>query len=1185
MNRLFKLPSAAGAVHGVAMSLLLLLLCMSWPQNLMAQDFPALDKKFTYKAVRKPLPAVLKDIRAITGIRFTYNLEEVEQQPSITLDVKDMPLRDLLQQLLEKTNLKYSTGLAGIVIFPRDPLPEGKEKKGFFVSGQVTDKQGVALSGVTIQAQHSKIGTNTADDGMFFLVVEESDQLRISRLGMKPLLVAAKRNEFLKIAMDSVVQEIREVVVNGYQVIDKRMSTAAVFKLDAADIIQPGQATVDKMLQGKVPGLMIVNNSGSPNAVPKMRIRGTSTFIGNAAPVWVIDGVIKEDPVDLTPAQLNEAMGGAQGANFAILGNAVSGLNPYDIESMTFLKDAAATAVYGIRAANGVIVITTKKGKSGPAQLSYNGTMTFQARPSYSQFQLMNSRQRVDLSRELLAEGLKNYNIPKNVGYESLVQKFLNKQISLDEMNAGTAAMETINTDWFSSLFRPALSNSHSLSLTGGNEKTNYYTSFNYANNGGAAKEDGNKQYSVLLNLHGVVSKRLTIDIGANASYIRSSGYYNINPFDYAVTTARTIDKNLLIDAGLSDELHLPLTYNIANEISQTTNTATTTNTMLTASLNYQIARAWKWNTLLSGQLGSTEGMQAAYDRSNMISTIRRYDFGEVVTDTMRKSSPLPYGGIANINHENMVALNMRNQLEYNQGVFGGRDRVSVMVGNEIKSLQRRGFSSVELGYFPDRGQSFFAGEYNVGGNAAVSSQYYHKPMIINTQNNNMGFYAAATYCLMGKYVVSVTGRADGSNRFGQYSNQRFLPNMVFSGSWDAGRESWLSDSRIITGLRFHASYGTQGNVVDQVGPELIASYPASPIDPGSGEYILHTKSLAYPNLRWEKTYQTNAGVELSLFNGRVNFNAEAYMKKSVDLLATKELPFEYGINSMLINAGDMSNSGFDLFLQVVPLRTNKAEISCDFTYSRNYNNIVSSQYSNLYTNYLAGNALIPGKPINSLWSYSYAGLDHNTGVPRFNNTGTFKSTDVDPGSFLVYSGRKDPLITMGFNPRVRYGAFTMNLNMYLSYGNYKRLNQIYGPGISGGAPIPGWNMPVLLSQRWRKPGDEAFTDVPAFGAERRVQIPSSQVGEFVYAMYDQSDLRVVNASFLRCRTMNLFYRVSPGVCRKAGVKGVNIGGAVSNPFTIASKKLLGQDPETLGTGTTALPITKSYSFTLNVMF
>lgn len=1185
MNRLFKLTSAGRAVHGVAMSILLLLLCITLSPHLSAQDLPALDKKFTYKAVKKPLPAVLKDIRILAAVRFTYNVEEVEQQPPVTIDVKNTPLRELLKLLLEKTDLEYSTGMAGIIIFPK-VQPEGQpERKGFFLSGQVTDKQGLALSGVTVQGIASKVGTNTTEDGMFFLVVEEADKIRVSRLGMKPMIVAVKKGEFAKIAMDSVIQEIREVVVNGYQVIDKRMSTAAVFKLDAADIIQPGQSSVDKMLQGKVPGLMIVNNSGSPNAVPKMRIRGTSTFIGNAAPVWVIDGVIKEDPVDLTPAQLNEAMGGAQGANFSIIGNAVSGLNPFDIESMTFLKDAAATAIYGIRAANGVIVITTKKGKSGPAQLSYNGTLTFQARPSYAQYQLMNSRQRVDLSRELMADGLNNYNV-RNVGYESLVKQFLNKQITLDELNARTADMEKLNTDWFGRLFRPAVSNNHSLSLTGGNDKTNYYTSFNYANNSGAAKEDGNKQYSVLLNLHSAITKRLSIDIGANASYLRSSGYYSVNPFDYAVTAARTIDPSLLIDKGISGTLHMPLTYNIGNEINQTTNTATTTNTMLTAALHYQVANGWKWTTLLSGQLGSTEGMQAAYDRSYLISAERGYDFGAAVSDSLRKLSVFPYGGLANINHENLVVLNMRNQLEYSRSLFDSRDRLYVMVGNEIKSLQRKGFSSVELGYFPDRGQTFFSGEYNTGGGAVKGGTYYHTPIIVNTLNNNMGYYAAATYSLMGKYVLSVTGRADGSNRFGQYSNQRFLPNMVFSGSWDAGSEPWLSSSRIISGLRFHASFGTQGNVVDQVGPQLIATYPSSPIDDGSGEYILHTKSLAYPDLRWEKTYQSNAGVELSLFNGRVNFNGEAYMKKSVDLLATKELPFEYGVNSMLVNAGNMTNSGFDLFLQVVPLRTRKAEISFDLTYSKNYNNIVSSQYSNLYTNYLAGTALIPGRPINSLWSYNYAGLDHNTGVPKFNNTGVFKDATADPASFLVYSGRKDPLVTMGLNPRVRYGAFTLNMNLYLSYGNYKRLNAIYNKAfISGGAPLPEMNMPVILSQRWRKPGDEAFTNIPAFGGDRPVLIPVSQTGVSPYTMYDLSDIRVVNASFLRCRTINVFYQVPSSICRSAYVKGINIGGAVTNPFTIASKQLMGQDPETLGTGTTALPVTKSYSFTLNVMF
>jgi len=1186
MKRLFKLPSAAQAVYGVAMSFLLLLLGLVSPQLLSAQDKPLEGRQFTYKAQNKPLITVLKEIREMVQLRFTYNVEEIGQQPAVSVDVKNVSLNNLLKTILEKTNLLYNVGDYGVMLYPRESDESKTSRKGFFLNGQVVDQRGIPLPAATVLALESKVGTNTLEDGKFSLVVTEHDKIRVTRLGMKPVTIPVSGPDFMRVVMDSLSQGIQEVVVNGYQVIDKRMSAASTFKLEAADILQPGQSTVDKMLQGKVPGLMIVNNSGSPNARPKMRIRGTSTFIGNAAPVWVIDGVIKEDPVDLTAAQLNEAMGGAAGANFAIIGNAVTGLNPFDIESMTFLKDAAATAVYGTRAANGVIVITTKKGKSGPAQVSYHGSTTFQIRPNYSQFKLMNSRQRMDLSRELAADGITSFNTSKNVGYESLLNKFMEKEITLDEFNAAAERMETVNTDWFASMFRPQQSMSHSLSLSGGNDKTNYYTSMSYANNNGAAKEDGNKSYSVLLNLRSVLTKRLTIEVGANASYTRASGYYEVNPFDYAVNTSRTIDKGLVLDKGVSQTLYLPLTYNILNEINQTTNTSAITSTLLTARLRYKLSDAWSWNTLLSGQISSAESMQAAYDRSNLVSTVRLYDFDEEVTETMRKKSPLPYGGIANIGHDNMVGLEMRNQLEFRHSLFGDRDQVYFMLGNEVKSLQRKGFNSVELGYYPDRGQTFFYDEYNTGGGAAKGIQYYHRPIINNALNNNMGIYLSATYSLNGKYVFSVTGRADGSNRFGQYSNQRFLPNMVFSTSWDAGSEPWLNNSRIITGLRFRGSFGTQGNVVDKVGPQLIASYPEQPIDPGSGEYILKTKSLPYPDLRWEKTYQGNIGMELSLFDGRVIFNGDAYMKKSTDLLASRQIAFEYGIADMIVNAGSMNNKGFELFLNVVPLRRGKMEISCDFNYSKNYNNIVSSGYKNLYTDYLNGNGLIPGMPINSLWSYSFKGLNPNTGRPLFNNTGTYVGKDVDPATFLVYSGRKEPLVTMGMNPRFRYGAFSLNMNMYLSYGNYKRLNPIFiGDAMIGGAPAADRNMPVQLAQRWRKPGDEAFTNIPGMVGLQYEVLPANQNGESIYPMYDQSDLRVVDASFLRCRVANLYYSISPMVCRKVGVKGINVGAAVSNPFTIAGKELFGQDPETLGTGSTALPITKSYSFSLNVMF
>ena len=271
--------------------------------------------------------------------------------------------------------------------------------------------------------------------------------------------------------MHEEAAQIEEVVITGYQNIDRRKNTSAVTTVKMKDLYIQGASSIDQMLQGRIPDMMFSLNSGEVGVVPKLRIRGTSTLIGNREPLWVLDGIVMQDPVDISPEELNDP------DYINRIGNAIAGINPQDIERIDVLKDAAATALYGTRAANGVIVVTTKKGHVGKPVISYNTTVTMRQRPRYSDrsVNVMNSKERIQFSRDLTAL---HYEYPKNmtiIGYEYWLQKLYSKEISQAEFDMQIAKLETTNTDWFDLLTEDSFSHNHTLSLSGGSETARYY--------------------------------------------------------------------------------------------------------------------------------------------------------------------------------------------------------------------------------------------------------------------------------------------------------------------------------------------------------------------------------------------------------------------------------------------------------------------------------------------------------------------------------------------------------------------------------------------------------------------------------------------------------------------------------------------------------------------------------------
>ena len=448
---------------------LFILLCCLQTVNANVSAQQRLDVSFKDAS----LETVITYLQAQTGYEFFYLESNLASASRVTVDLKQETLPEILDEVLKGQGLAYEIK-DGVVIITVEPAGD-EDKKLIVAEGRVVDKTKNPLPGVAVQVKGTTTGVSTNVDGYFKLVVPDSlhSELIFSFIGMKTLTLKyahRPKNREWVITMVEEVQEIDEVVVTGYQIINRRQLTSAINSVKAEDIMVPGVTTIDKMLEGQIPDLVLTTNSGEIGVVPRLRIRGTSTLIGNREPLWVIDGIVQQDPVNISPEELNDP------DYINRIGNAISGLNPQDIERIDVLKDASATALYGTRAANGVIVITTKRGHVGDPIVSYSMTGTLKLRPRYSDrtIDVMTSKERVQFSRDLLDSNFEFAGDVALVGYEYLYQQLYAKQISYDDFVRQVSEMESLNTDWFDVLGNDTFSSQHTLSITGGSEKIRY---------------------------------------------------------------------------------------------------------------------------------------------------------------------------------------------------------------------------------------------------------------------------------------------------------------------------------------------------------------------------------------------------------------------------------------------------------------------------------------------------------------------------------------------------------------------------------------------------------------------------------------------------------------------------------------------------------------------------------------
>ena len=650
--------------------------CMTFSMML-AMATPVLAqtaKRVTMSFVNEKASSALHKVEKQTGKKIQYNYDDVNFK--VTVNVSGKTAEQAVEAIIQNRPLKAMSKGKYIVIVKSSNVPNQKwESTDGRLQGMVMDEAGEPIIGAIIRDRKNNQNTVTDADGKFSLKAADHITLDISYIGMKNTSWSGKRGDFALVVMKDASQNLQDVVVTGYQQLDRRNLTSSVVSKDMSELMRGGVSDVSKLLEGQIPDLIATNASGEINATNKIRIRGTSTLIGNREPLWVLDGVILTDPVNLTSDVLNDP------DYVNRIGNAISGINPQDIKRIDVLKDAAATALYGTRAANGVIVVTTKSGREGKPIISYSAQFTMRKRPYYtdSKINLMNSAERIAFSQDLTDI---HYIYPSSMprtGYEYALQQYYKGEISRDEFNQQVRDMANQNTDWFSLLCHNSFSHDHSVNVSGGSELVRYYTSIGFTDQDDVVNNTTNRRYTAMAKIDYNLSKKIQLQFNVNG-YLNNRKYAasEINLINYAYTTSRAIPA---YNADGSYHYYQRYSgnsfynYNIMNENDNSSTEQSVNSVTATLNFRYQPINDLFFNAVFSTNV-SNSSIETWYGEKTYHSTIlRTSEYGETISSSNYNNCYMPYGGELTKNGTKNVGWTARLQANYNK-YFGGGGEV-----------------------------------------------------------------------------------------------------------------------------------------------------------------------------------------------------------------------------------------------------------------------------------------------------------------------------------------------------------------------------------------------------------------------------------------------------------------------------------------------------------------------------
>ncbi len=1079
------------------------------------------------------------------------------------------------------------------------------------VTGKVTSAEGEPLPGVGVVIKNTSLGTTTDLNGDFVINVQSPDNILVfSFIGYqtKEEVVGARTSIDVRLSVQS--KELEEVVITGFQEVDRKIFTGAASTVKMSDIKSAGMSDATRMLEGKVAGVTVDNVSGTFGTTPKIRIRGNTTINGDTKPLMVIDGVILED---LNNVSADDIITG--NAN-TLTTSSIAGLNPDDIESQQILKDASATALYGTRAKNGVIVITTKRGKSGPTRVNYSGNFSLNIRPTYKQFDIMNSVDEMSVYREMYEKGLIDITTSvKAQNYGPLGKMFT--LIADHELNWGPNGSlneqflnkyENANTDWFDVLFRDmSLQQQHSVSLTSGTDKHTSYYSLSFLHDNGQTIADNVKRYAGTAKNSFQFSNKFNLDLKVTANYRDQqvpgtqnrdfdpiSGRYkrdfDINPLSYALNTSRSIRP--YDDAGGLEYFRRNYApFNILRELELNFINIKVSDISTQADIKYDIRDDITFSSTVQGRYATTKREHVIHEQSNQAEAYRADD-----TQYFQESNPLlfrdpddpgaqpkvilPEGGFNNINEDELRYFYVRNSVNWSH-TFDAVHNVSVLAGQEIKYTNRKSVRADGIGVV-----------YENGGVTVID------PDIIEFLNRQgistysigvdrerfAGLFINAGYSFNEKYIFNGTIRYDGSNRLGKSRNARYLPTWNISGAWNLHNEDFFKFSWI-NYLKLRATYGLSANL----GPNtsaLLNLRSEVTLRPTDTESYLYIQDLENSNLTWEKLKEVNVGIDFGILNEKITGTLDAYKRNAFDLIGVFQTSGIGGNAYKTGNYADMTSHGIEFSVNTLNLRRNEFSWSTNFNIGYTRDRITRLEFNPRMGDAIAqGGAAVLGGPRRGLFSTKFAGLD-SRGIPTFYDASGEKVYIIDLQerdnliSVLKYEGSAEPRGAGGLTNTFNYKRFTFSV--FLSYKfDYKiRLDDAFSPRYTDFNSLSR-----SFVNRWEVPGDEAFTNIPVI-LDQEINEEGNADYNSAYDLYNKSTARIADGDYIRLKSVRLGYNLPAAYTRFIRASSAQVAVEAQNMMLLYSdERLNGQDPEFFSSGGVALPQPRLITFSINVGF
>lgn len=1088
------------------------------------------------------------------------------------------------------------------------------------ITGVVKDEAGTPLPSASVLVKGTSHGVATDFDGKYSIKVPNDKAVLVfSSLGAKTVERPVGTNKVINVTLQNEAQQLKEVVLTGYQEINKKLFTGSSQTLKADNIKMDGVVDVGRMIEGRSAGVNVQNISGTFGTSPKITIRGGSSIFGDTKPLWVVDGAVQEEVVNLSFEQL------ASGDASTLVSSAISGINANDIESIEILKDASALSLYGARALNGAVIITTKSGKKNvKTQINYQLEQSVRMIPNYNQYDIMNSQESMGIYRELEQKGyfsLSSYTQARYGGAYNIMYRAIDTydpatgRYGLENTEAARIAFlrkyEYANTDWFKTLFRPSLTQNHTVSLSGGGENATVYGSVGFFVDPGWTIAD--RVHRVTGNLKTTYNLSQNVKVGiltqgsirtqrAPGTFNRSAntvsgGYdrdFDINPFSYALNTTRALRP--YGDDGRSYEYYsfnyAPM--NILNELNNNYMDLNVLEYKIQGDLEIKLAKGLKYNFLGSVRHVKSSNEHSMKENSNVVGAYRANR-----TTVIAKANPflfedpenpdripqivLPNGGIYKLTENNLQSYYFRNALEY-KALFKDVHDVKVFLGQEYRHTDRDNQTFTGYGYQFARGGTAFTDYRAIQKAIQDNSPYFEKGF---TKERGIAFFLQGTYSYQQRYVFAGTLNYEGSNQLGRSRSARWLPTWNASVRWNATNEKFLEDNSTISNLAFRLSYGLIAGLGSASNAlAIFKNQVANRYNLNDRENTIYIDELQNSQLTWEKVYETNFGVELGLFKNRVNLSMDLYQKNSKDLIDYVRTSGIGGQLLKLANNAAMTTKGIELALDTKNIKTDDFSWNTGINFAYFNQEITSLTYRpNVYNLVREVGGNVVGGARNTLYSFDFKGLN-DKGLPLFNlRNGSTKFEDIDFQqidnilSFLKKEGAVEPNITAGLSNTFRYKNWELSALITAQAGNKLRKPDQYSIDYNDLSVFP-----KEMRNRWIHPGDEHITNIPGIADKRTVNEIGYRTLRRVYNAYNYSTERVVDGSFVRMKNISLSYTFPKEVLEQLKVNNLTLRLQAANPFLIYSdKNLNGQDPEFFRSGGVAYPVTAQYTFTINL--